>query len=254
MAERYLQSPRPARSCAVLTCCSTMISATSRPDAAGPAWSLVCAMPPANRRVASTAPTCWTTGRAKRHPARRCWARWPADRFGSLRIGDDGHLGIAEGIETALAAQAIFGIPTWAALSADGMRQWQWPQGISARHHLCRCGRRRRAGRRCSRGAAQQRRHRQHDRVAATWRRLQRRSPPWRRRPGLCGFRAGRRRSSRAPSASSKPLVRSLTRPPDLQALGSVLGRLVQARLEPIAGTAGACCDQERDRNFGCDP
>ena len=45
-------------------------------------------------------------------------------------IGDDGHLGIAEGIETALAAQAIFGIPVWAALSADGMARWQWPADV----------------------------------------------------------------------------------------------------------------------------
>ena len=53
---------------------------------------------------------------------------------GSVRlapIGDDGHLGIAEGIETALSAQAIFGVPTWAALSADGLRRWQWPAGLS---------------------------------------------------------------------------------------------------------------------------
>jgi predicted P-loop ATPase len=42
-------------------------------------------------------------------------------------LGDDGHLGIAEGIETALAAQAIFGVPIWAALSADGLARWQWP-------------------------------------------------------------------------------------------------------------------------------
>ena len=45
-------------------------------------------------------------------------------------IGADGHLGIAEGIETALSAQAIFGVPTWAALSADGMARWQWPAEV----------------------------------------------------------------------------------------------------------------------------
>jgi putative DNA primase/helicase len=53
---------------------------------------------------------------------------------GSVRLApvrDDGHLGIAEGIETALSAQAIFGVPTWAALSADGLRRWQWPAGLN---------------------------------------------------------------------------------------------------------------------------
>ncbi len=45
-------------------------------------------------------------------------------------IGADGHLGIAEGIETALAAQAMFGIPVWAALSADGLTRWQWPAEV----------------------------------------------------------------------------------------------------------------------------
>ena len=52
---------------------------------------------------------------------------------GSVRLGPipaDGHLGIAEGIETALSAWAIFGVPAWAALSADGLRRWQWPEGI----------------------------------------------------------------------------------------------------------------------------
>jgi predicted P-loop ATPase len=51
---------------------------------------------------------------------------------GSVRLApftEDGRLGIAEGIETALSAQAIFGIPTWAALSAEGMRRWEWPAG-----------------------------------------------------------------------------------------------------------------------------
>jgi predicted P-loop ATPase len=53
---------------------------------------------------------------------------------GSVRLSalrEDGYLGIAEGIETALAAQSIFGVPTWAALSADGLRRWQWPAGIT---------------------------------------------------------------------------------------------------------------------------
>ena len=52
---------------------------------------------------------------------------------GSVRLAPmpaNGHLGIAEGIETALSAWAIFGIPTWAALSAGGMRNWQWPEGL----------------------------------------------------------------------------------------------------------------------------
>ena len=26
--------------------------------------------------------------------------------------------------------KAIFGVPTWAALSADGLRRWQWPDGV----------------------------------------------------------------------------------------------------------------------------
>lgn len=47
-----------------------------------------------------------------------------------LPLGDDGHLGIAEGIETALAAARIFLVPVWAALSTTGMVQWQWPDGL----------------------------------------------------------------------------------------------------------------------------
>ena len=52
---------------------------------------------------------------------------------GSVRLGAmtaDGCLGIAEGIETALAASRMFGIPVWAGLSADGLRRWQWPEGV----------------------------------------------------------------------------------------------------------------------------
>lgn len=40
------------------------------------------------------------------------------------------HMGIAEGIETALSATALFGIPTWSALNTSLLKQWQTPQGV----------------------------------------------------------------------------------------------------------------------------
>lgn len=41
-----------------------------------------------------------------------------------------GVIGIAEGIETAMAAQAASGVPTVAAYSAGNLAQWRWPAGL----------------------------------------------------------------------------------------------------------------------------
>ena len=40
------------------------------------------------------------------------------------------HLGIAEGIETALAASTLFDLPVWASISANGILQWEVPEGV----------------------------------------------------------------------------------------------------------------------------
>lgn len=49
----------------------------------------------------------------------------------SVRLAPVGEvLGIAEGIETALAAQAKFGVPCHAALTAGFMAKWQPPEGV----------------------------------------------------------------------------------------------------------------------------
>jgi putative DNA primase/helicase len=50
---------------------------------------------------------------------------------GAVRLGQAGEtLGIAEGIETALAAAQLFKMPVWAATSASMMARWQPPKGV----------------------------------------------------------------------------------------------------------------------------
>lgn len=39
-------------------------------------------------------------------------------------------MGIAEGIETALSAEKLFGVPTWAALNSELMKVWEPPAGV----------------------------------------------------------------------------------------------------------------------------
>ena len=49
----------------------------------------------------------------------------------AIRLAPAGKvLGIAEGIETALSASALFEVPVWAAISAPLLRKWRPPEGV----------------------------------------------------------------------------------------------------------------------------
>jgi putative DNA primase/helicase len=43
-------------------------------------------------------------------------------------------LGIAEGVETAIAAKMLFGVPVWAALNTSLMSAWKPPRGVEKVH------------------------------------------------------------------------------------------------------------------------
>ncbi|WP_242442669.1 toprim domain-containing protein, partial [Magnetospirillum sp. 15-1] len=158
---------------------------------------------------------------------------------GSVRLSAipaDGHLGIGEGIETALSAWAIFGIPTWAALSAGNLRDWQWPEGIRRVTIFADAGE---AGQQAAAALA--------ERLTAAGILSTIMSP-------LHGddFNDDLRKGAAAPHynsdsvASDQPLpptgfddlyaaALALTFPPDMGDLGRLLGHVAQARLDPVA-------------------
>jgi putative DNA primase/helicase len=158
---------------------------------------------------------------------------------GSVQLAplpQDGHIGVAEGIETALSAQAIFGIPTWAALSADGLRRWDWATGIAGVTIFADAGI---AGMQAAAMLA--------DRLNAANIPNQILSPLHGddfnddlRKGATAADYATPAADAAAPAAPpcSAPefeqVARSLTNPPDLSALGTLLGQLVLARLEPL--------------------
>jgi putative DNA primase/helicase len=54
---------------------------------------------------------------------------------GAVRLHEPtDELGVAEGIETALAVYELFGVPTWAALSESNLKRFDPPVGISDLH------------------------------------------------------------------------------------------------------------------------
>lgn len=61
--------------------------------------------------------------------------RWNTGKLpdgGAIRLAPHEHrLGIAEGVETALAASVMFNMPVWATLSENRLEVWQPPEGVT---------------------------------------------------------------------------------------------------------------------------
>ncbi|MCB0252131.1 MAG: toprim domain-containing protein [Anaerolineae bacterium] len=59
-------------------------------------------------------------------------AQRPMPQAGAVRLArPSSHMGVAEGLVTSLSATRLFGVPTWATLSANGMLKWVPPEGVT---------------------------------------------------------------------------------------------------------------------------
>lgn len=161
---------------------------------------------------------------------------------GAVRLApmpEDGRIGVAEGIETALAAMALFGVPTMAALSADGLRRWQWPQGTTHVTIFADAGH---AGIQAAATLA--------DRLNVTDIPSRIIAPlhgddfndDLRRGATTADYEQAAGTEPKAPATAAAPATveelltaaSGLTRPPDSEPLADLLGRLALARLDPL--------------------
>lgn len=96
-----------------------------------PAMLAIVTMPDG---TASTMHRTWLDGKGGKAPVdepKKTMAG--AIKTGAIRLAPIAPcLGIAEGIETALGASMLFDIPVWAAISANGVQQWESPDGVSS--------------------------------------------------------------------------------------------------------------------------
>ena len=161
---------------------------------------------------------------------------------GAVRLApmpEDGRIGVAEGIETALAAMALFGVPAMAALSAEGLRRWQWPVGTTHVTIFADAGH---AGMQAAATLADRLNvadipsriitplhgddfndDLQHGATAADY-----------EQPSDQGQRTSATTAAPATVEELLTAASSLTRPPDSEPLADLLGRLALARLDPL--------------------
>ncbi len=67
-------------------------------------------------------------------PRKLFWGNHPDGSAVRLMMPETGVLGIAEGIETAIAASKLWHLPVWAALNAHHLAKWRPPKGIRQVH------------------------------------------------------------------------------------------------------------------------